>query len=104
MINRWRFTTENLTKWKAAVRDRFGDESKAATGREVRYACVRHCAGVLFVCDLLAGAGGIDVEPFAAAGGFSHPAALREEQLRDIKSKLPKNHVLTHQNPQNTIW
>lgn len=98
MINRWKFTTANLVGWMTAVRERFGSELQVKTGREVRYGCVGYCAGALSVCDLLAGAGGNDGEPFVAAGGFAHPAALKEEQIINIKSKWPRNHFQRHQN------
>lgn len=91
MINRWKFTTENLSKWTGAERDPFGAELKVATRREVRYACVGYCAGTLFVCDLLAGAGGVNGESFVTAVGFAHPAALKGGHGGGIKSKLPKN-------------
>ncbi|KAK1496382.1 dienelactone hydrolase [Colletotrichum cuscutae] len=83
----WNFATENVPKWTAAVKERFGAELKAETGKETKFACVGYCFGAPFVCNLLAGAGG-DGEPVVSAGAFAHPTALKEEHFTSIKKPL----------------
>ncbi|GKT66793.1 dienelactone hydrolase [Colletotrichum tofieldiae] len=78
------FANETVPKWTAAVKERFGAELKAETGKETRFACVGYCFGAPYVCNLLAGVGG-DGEPVVSAGAFAHPTALKEEHFTGLK-------------------
>ncbi|GJC89294.1 protein AIM2 [Colletotrichum liriopes] len=81
------FASETVPKWTAAVKERFGAELKAETGKETRFACVGYCFGAPYVCNLLAGVGG-DGEPVVSAGAFAHPTALKEEHFTGLKKPL----------------
>lgn len=69
----WTFATENVPKWTAAVKAKFG------TDGNTRYACTGYCFGAPFVCDLLA------KEDVVSAGAFAHPTALKEEHFANVK-------------------
>ncbi|KAK3376291.1 dienelactone hydrolase [Lasiosphaeria ovina] len=68
------FAIENVPKWAAAVRERFGSPA-------TKYACVGYCFGAPFVCQLLA-------TDTVSAGAFAHPSLLKEEHFNGIKHPL----------------
>lgn len=70
----WTFATENVPKWTAAVKAKYGNAG-------TRYAATGYCFGAPFVCDLLAQGG---PEAQLSAGAFAHPTALKEEHFANL--------------------
>ncbi|KAB2570876.1 Hydrolase tropI [Lasiodiplodia theobromae] len=68
------FADVAVPKWVEAVKAQYG-------GAATRYACVGYCFGAPYVCDELAG-------DTVTVGAFAHPAFLREEHFRKIKSRF----------------
>ncbi|KAK3690379.1 dienelactone hydrolase [Podospora appendiculata] len=68
------FAAENVPKWAAAVREKFGSE-------RTKYACVGYCFGAPYVCNMLA-------TDHVSAGAFAHPTFLKEENFTPIKHPL----------------
>lgn len=81
----WAFATENVPKWTAAVKARFGSSTMTT-----RYACTGYCFGAPFVCDLLA------QEDVVSAGAFAHPTALKEEHLANLKREVACSFTSLH--------
>lgn len=68
------FADAAVPKWVEAVKAQYG-------GAATRYACVGYCFGAPYVCNELAG-------DTVTVGAFAHPAFLREEHFRKIKSRF----------------
>ncbi|KAK0610603.1 Alpha/Beta hydrolase protein [Bombardia bombarda] len=68
------FATENVPKWAAAVREKFGSD-------KTKYVCVGYCFGAPYVCQMLA-------TDEVSAGAFAHPTLLREEHFTSVKHPL----------------
>ncbi|KAK5664062.1 hypothetical protein OQA88_276 [Cercophora sp. LCS_1] len=68
------FATDNVEKWAAAVRTKFGTE-------KTKYAVVGYCFGAPFVCQLLA-------TDHVSAGAFAHPSRLKEEHFVALRHPL----------------
>jgi dienelactone hydrolase len=73
------FAAENVPKWAAAVRERFG-------GDRTKYACVGYCFGAPYLCHMLA-------SEHVSAGAFAHPSSLKEEHLTSIKRASTSQHL-----------
>ncbi|KAK3365413.1 dienelactone hydrolase [Podospora didyma] len=73
------FATENVPKWAAAARERFG----STTPEKTKYAVVGYCFGAPYVMQMLAA-----TDNHVSAGAFAHPTLLKEEDFVGIKHPL----------------